>query len=99
MPAPPPNGASSTVRWTSVVASRRSCTRRSMNDRSCARPNRLADANDVTMSGKIVRTSIRTAIRSARTAVEQLEQAVGSVDRDNALGRAVDHEHDGHEVA
>ena len=29
MPAPPPNGVSSTVRWRSVVQSRRSCTRRS----------------------------------------------------------------------
>src|SRR5688572_26496893 len=60
MPAPPPNGASSTLRCGSVVPDRRSCTSTSSTPLARALPSRLLAANASTMSGKIVNTSIRT---------------------------------------
>ena len=77
MPAPPPNGVSSTVRWTSVVWSRRSWQRRSSRPASRALPSRLSEQKPSTRSGKIVKTSMRTG--SPRPSARQrLEQAVGA---------------------
>ena len=60
MPAPPPNGVSSTVRCRSVVCSRRSWQRRS-SDACGAGPaeQALASGTRRPVSGKIVKTSMR----------------------------------------
>ncbi len=59
MPAPPPNGASSTVRCTSVVWSRRSWQAQVDQARWRALPSRLSEQKPSTSAGKIVKTSIR----------------------------------------
>src|SRR5829696_1043603 len=64
MPAPPPNGESSTDRWGSVAHDLRSWTRTSSTPERRALPIRLCSAKLPTMSGKIVKTSTRMAGRA-----------------------------------
>ncbi len=59
MPAPPPKGASSTLRCGSVAPSRRSCTRTSTSPWRRARPTMLEAQYESITSGKIVNTSMR----------------------------------------
>jgi hypothetical protein len=61
MPAPPPNGASSTDRWGSVAQDRRSWTLMSSVPAALALPTRLWAAKWSTRPGKIVKTSMRIA--------------------------------------
>ena len=58
MPAPPPNGASSTLRCRSAAAERRSCTRTSSKPAARARPITEMEAMESTGSGKMVKMSI-----------------------------------------
>src|SRR5699024_7897285 len=60
MPAPPPSGVSSTVRWRSWVQLRRSWTCRSTSPSRRALPIRESSSG-ARYSGKMVRTSMRTA--------------------------------------
>src|ERR1700691_3800760 len=60
MPGPPPNGTSSTVRWTSVAQRRRSCTRNSMSPRATAFPISETRSGLSKYSGKIVTISMRS---------------------------------------
>src|ERR1700691_1200025 len=60
MPGPPPNGTSSTVRWTSVAQRRRSCTRNSMSPRATAFPISETPSGLSKYSGKIVTMSMRS---------------------------------------
>ena len=83
IPAPPPNGLSSTVRWTSVVWSRRSwragrAARRSGPCRA-GWPSRTRRRG----RGRWLKTSIRTC---RAVGISQVEQAVGRVDDDHAVG-------------
>ena len=79
IPAPPPNGLSSTVRWTSVVCSRGSWVRRSSRPAARALPSRLAEQNASTTSGKM-----REDVDPHRRRPRQLEQAGRRVDRRSA---------------
>ena len=54
IPAPPPYGVSSTLRWRSVVCSRGSCTRTSSRPCARARPSSDASSGPAKYSGKIV---------------------------------------------
>src|SRR6478736_5981224 len=85
MPAPPPKGLSSTVRWRSWAKSRRSCTRTSRMPSRRALP--MSDrSRGARYSGKIETTSRRMVRRSL---VGELEQAGRRVD-DDAAGLDVD---------
>jgi hypothetical protein len=59
IPAPPPNGESSTLWCTSVVCSRKSCVRKSTRFSLRARPNKLSEQKSSTNFGNSVNTSIR----------------------------------------
>ncbi len=59
IPAPPPNGASSTVRCTSCVWSRRSWQESVTTPESRALPSKLAEQNSSTIDGNTENTSIR----------------------------------------
>src|SRR5580658_3823425 len=83
MPAPPPNGLSSTERRASSAPSRRSCTRTSSVPASMARPRIETPQYVVTTSGKIVKTSILTSSAS------QVEQPLGDVDVDDVRRRVM----------
>ena len=73
MPAPPPKGLSSTLRWGSFASERRSCTTMSMAPARTALPTRLALHQELTRSGKMVKTS------ALKDRPSQLEQAHGHV--------------------
>src|SRR5215210_3064360 len=95
MPGPPPYGASSTVRCTSSVHCRRSCTPTSTSPRSAALPS--SDwRSGARYSGKMVTTSTRKTL----TVRSQLEQSLRRVHDDETAGE-VDRGHDrgdeGHE--
>src|SRR5579859_4557220 len=60
IPAPPPNGMSSTFRWRSVEKSRRSCTTRERSPRSMALPTTPCSKTTGKRPGKIETTSNRT---------------------------------------
>ena len=64
MPAPPPNGLSSIVRWTSVVWRRGSWQRRSTSPAARALPSRLSEQNPSTSAGKMLKTSMRMGPRA-----------------------------------
>src|SRR3954449_1877240 len=95
IPAPPPNGVSSTVRWTSVVCSRRSWTRTSNRPLAAARPSRLWLAKSATMPGKMVKTSMRTA--ATGSGLVEVEEPGRHVDHQASVGVTSLEEAQGHQ--
>src|SRR6185436_11957406 len=93
IPAPPPYGASSTVRWRSCVKSRRSMMRYSTAPASRARDGMLSANGAVKNSGKIVMTLTRSGGRgvsaSGTPGSSVIEQSSRRIDPNDTLG-AVD---------
>ena len=90
MPAPPPNGVSSTVRWTSVAWSRGSWQRRSSSPAARALPSRLSgrtrrqgreDGEDVDAHGARFRSEVEEAVRGGdprRPVLESRTKTMGT---------------------
>src|SRR5436190_22859263 len=79
IPAPPPNGSSSTLRWRPSACSRRSCTRSASEPDWIARATTPSENAASIIRGKMVTTS-------KRMSSVQLQQAFGRVDDDAPRG-------------
>src|SRR5438105_1188432 len=101
IPGPPPNGASSTLRWRSSVNSRRSWTAIAASPASTARPTMPSATGAWTMAGKMVTTSILSIGQlrlhghdPATLQVDLADEGVRHGDEQLSL-RATHHEHRG----
>src|SRR3954471_3257500 len=103
MPGPPPNGESSTERCGSSVHRRRSWTSTSITPARRALPSNDWSTKCSTMSGKMVKTAIRTLrvwVIGCRSGSQSpnLEETLWGVDHDAAV-LAGDDEVDGNQAA